>query len=60
MNELAAEAFERWKEAGHPGWSVTEADSHTFLEDLHQYKVGHYSVLPCPALPCPALPSLFK
>ncbi|DBB00042.1 TPA: hypothetical protein ACH3X1_013901 [Trebouxia sp. C0004] len=38
MNELAAEAFQRWKQAGHPGWSVTEADSDAFLAGLHQYK----------------------
>jgi len=43
MNELAAEAFQRWKQAGHPGWSVTEADSDTFLARLHQYKVR----IPC-------------
>ncbi|DBA71137.1 TPA: PSII 6.1 kDa protein [Trebouxia sp. C0005] len=38
MNELAAEAFQRWKQADHPGWSVTEADSDTFLARLHQLK----------------------
>jgi len=43
MNELAAEAFRRWKQADHPGWSVTEADSNTFLARLHQFKVR----IPC-------------
>ena len=50
MNELAAEAFQRWKQADHPGWSVTEADSDTFLARLHQLKVhapGHKSTVLC-------------
>ncbi|KAL0051206.1 hypothetical protein WJX82_003759 [Trebouxia sp. C0006] len=38
MNELAVEALQRWKQADHPGWSVTEADSDTFLARLHQVK----------------------
>ena len=48
MNELAAEAFHRWKQADHPGWSVTEADSDTFLARLHHFKVsapGHRSAM---------------
>ena len=53
MNELAAEAFQRWKQADHPGWSVTEADSDTFLARLHQFKVrapGHRSAMLCCAV----------
>jgi len=53
MNELAVEALQRWKQADHPGWSVTEADSDTFLARLHQVKVrapGHSSAMLCCAV----------
>ena len=52
MKELANEAFERWKEAGHPGWSVTEADSDALLGQLERFQVRCCAVLCCAVLCC--------
>ena len=63
MNELAAEAFRRWKQADHPGWSVIEADSNTFLARLHQFKVRipcHRSAMLCCAVMQAAMLCFFE
>ena len=52
MKALASEALESWKEAGHPGWSVTQADSDTLLGQLEEFQVA---VLCCAVLCCAVL-----
>lgn len=39
MAELAAEAKANWLQEGHPGWSVTQADSQDFIARLQQVQV---------------------
>ena len=55
MRELANQAFERWQQATHPGWGVTEADSDLLLGELERSQVLCCAVL-CRAVPyrCPA------
>lgn len=45
MRELASMALEKWKEAGHPGWAVTGADSTDLLGELERFQVLCCAVL---------------
>ena len=40
MAELAAEAKANWLQEGHPGWSVTPADSQDFIARVQQVQVS--------------------
>ena len=55
MHELASQAFEKWQEAGHPGWDVTETDSDVLLRELERRQVLCCAVLCCAVLCCAVL-----
>ena len=38
MRALAAEAFQCWKQEGHPGWTLDDRDS-SMLDEMHQREV---------------------
>ena len=55
MRELGSMALERWKEAGHAGWAVTEADSNNLLGELERFQVLCCAALCCAVLCCAVL-----
>lgn len=45
MADLASEAKDSWLREGHPGWSVTQADSDDFMNRLQQVQVTYKSTM---------------